>query len=275
MLLALVLGQGCAHQPAPAPTGSDSREEIERLRLVLDEREQTIAQLQSKLALLEAGQRALAEQIAAHAEPRPSADTVEAERLAMAARSAESARAAQRKDSEPRPLLRLHGEGEAESREFTAAWQPPTTSERLSVAPLPTLPSNQRDSQRDAEAQAEALYAQALDLVRRREFPAALRELDAFMRTFPGDARIVRALFWRGEVLFAQREYARALSSYQDVIERAPEGDRAADALLRIARCQMRLGAAERARSTISELRDRFPNSEAARAALRLEQEDS
>ena len=281
-LLALGLMAGCAQAPTAAKV-DESRVELERMRVMLAEREQTIVQLNGKLALLESRRNELADQLASFEQAQAS-EVERSERSEAAEREEELARAARRRESEPRPVLRLHGD-RVESRssgasEFTSTWQPPVTRERLTVAPVPSLPAVSSEkapaplpSARSAEA--EALYVQALDLVRKRQFAPALRELDAFMRAFPGDVRAVRVLFWRGEVLFAQREYARALTSYEEVLERDPRGDKAADALLRVARCQQRLGALERARSTIVELRARFPESEAARVALQLEQEDT
>jgi tol-pal system protein YbgF len=111
------------------------------------------------------------------------------------------------------------------------------------------------------------LYAHALDLLRRRELPEALRELDAFVRDAPNDPRIGRAQFWRGELLFAERQFARALLAYEQVLLRDGGSDKAADALLRIARCHRRLGASERARAALLRLRTQFPESAAARQA--------
>lgn len=115
----------------------------------------------------------------------------------------------------------------------------------------------------------------ALDLLRRREFAEALRELEAFVQSFPDDPRSARALFWRGEILFSERSYARALSAFEQVLARAPHGERAADAWLRIARCHMRLGAPALARAAITKLKAEFPESEAARLAEQILQEDS
>ena len=279
---------GCAQTAAPPV--DDSRAELERLRLMLAEREQAVEQLHGKLALLEAGQRQMAERLA-ESEQRPAHDLARPsceEQIEV-----QASRASVHKAAEARPLLRLHGEsyettsvrprlGGADARELTASYQPPIVSERLAVAPVPSLPTRgalpapaPEQSAIGESSAAEALYVQALDLVRRREFAAALRELDAFLRTFPADPRAVRALFWRGEVLYARREYASALTAYEDALERDPTGDKAPDTLLRVARCQLRLGAKDRARSTIAELRGKFPNSEAARAAAALDQEDT
>ena len=118
-----------------------------------------------------------------------------------------------------------------------------------------------------AKPEDDDLYLHALDLLRRRELPEALRELDAFVGASPGDPRIARAQFWRGELLFAEHQFARALSAYEQALLRDSTGDRAAETLLRIARCHRRLGASERARAALLRLRTQFPDSAAARQA--------
>lgn len=285
-LLALLLASGCA-RPLPTVTPAEDRGEVERLRSELADRERQIEQLHGKLALLEAGQRAAADRLqqasadeAARCEA--SLDGIRADERALV-------RAEQARTSEARPLLKLHGEGAnlsltpseprdvRTSREFSSTWTPPTTQERLLVAPVPALPSAAPRAAvpPPASDEAETRYIQALELVRRREFVAAMRELDGFLRAYPEDTRVARVLFWRGEVLFAQREYARALASYEQALARDPRGEKAPELMLRVARCQLSLGARERARQTLSALRARFPGSAAAAAASQLEQEDT
>ena len=78
---------------------------------------------------------------------------------------------------------------------------------------------------------------------------------------------MTRALFWRGEVLFAQKRYEQALTGFQQALEREPRGEKAADALLKIGLCYQRLGQPERARATFERLKAQFPESDAARLA--------
>lgn len=249
----------CAHAPPPASVPDP---EIAQLRQVLAAREQTIAELEGQLALRAAPKvdatPALAQVEAPSPPPQAAAKVQEP---ALWDNSADA-----RISDGPRPLLRLH-EGRPEA---SGVWTVPTTSERLGVAPVPMLPDQVPTP---AEA-AQDLYVRALDLVRRREFPEALRELDAFLSAFPDDARVVRATFWRGEVLFAQRRYAEALSAFEIVLAREPHGEMVPDVLLRLARCSLRLGAAERARALLAQLAAEYPNSEAARLVRQDQQQE-
>lgn len=253
---------GCAHAKLPPAAPADP--ELSRLRAQLAEREHTIRDLESRLALATA--------LPPHADDAEGAEPAGACRTADEGEGRDERHARVREPAtetardEPRPLLRLHAQSTPEG---SRAWSAPPAYERLKVVPLP--PDGGAPS---SEAAAADLYMRAIDLVRRREFPEALRELDAFLQSFGEDPRALRALFWRGEVLFAQREYASALESYESALARAPSGDKAADTLLRIARCCLRLGAAERARATLAQLEAEFPDSEAARLVKQGSQED-
>jgi TolA-binding protein len=68
-------------------------------------------------------------------------------------------------------------------------------------------------------------------------------------------------------LLFAERQFARALAAYEQVLLRDGSTDKAAETLLRIARCHQRLGSTERARAALLRLRTQFPESAAARQA--------
>lgn len=244
---------GCAHAKGPPAAPADP--ELAHLRARLLEREQTIRDLEGRLALASAPRP----------DPQPPAPACPTTAGADEPRARETELPRAERDG-PRPLLRLHAQAAPQA---ARSWTPPPSSDRLKVVPLPAdggVPS--------PDAAATDLYVRAIDLVRRREFPEALRELDAFLQSFADDPRAPRALFWRGEVLFAQREYASALAAYEAALARGPSGDKAADTLLRIARCCLRLGASERARATLAQLEAEFPDSEAARLAKQGAQED-
>lgn len=330
--LALLLASACAAHGGPGtkpdPLARD-RAELLRLQTELAQRDQTIEQLEGRMAMLAASERQLHEQL----ETMRAESAFAAESSANVARPPEGAlrpparegarggsHTGQReakseprlvlgngagsglgKEGETRPLLRLHAErGEPSRREFTSSWTPPTTTERLTVAAVPQLSSVHDRSrtnapsaattpvlplppvlpvaaspERETSSAADELYVHALDLLRRRELPEALRELDAFLASSPRDGRAARAQFFRGEILYAQRDFARALQAFEQSLLRDPSGDKAPDTLLRIVRCQHQLGAHERARAALQKLRTQFPESEAARAASQVMQEDT
>lgn len=137
----------------------------------------------------------------------------------------------------------------------------PTTP--VVVAPEPSAPPT--PSPADEAASAE--YRAALAYVTAREWDLALDALGRFVTAHPDHAYADNAMYWRGEVLYARREYAAAITELTAMIERFPDGNKVPDALLRIGFAYQRLGESERARQIFRRVREQYPGSVAARTA--------
>lgn len=112
-------------------------------------------------------------------------------------------------------------------------------------------------------------YRRALELFRAGQLEEAARAFTRFETSHPTHAYATHAVYWRGEVRYAQRQYAIAASEFRSVVNRNPRGAKAADALLKIGLCHLRMGERERARATFEEVLRTYPNTEAARLASR------
>ncbi|MEZ4256928.1 MAG: tol-pal system protein YbgF, partial [Polyangiales bacterium] len=118
-----------------------------------------------------------------------------------------------------------------------------------------------------AEELALAEYQAALSNIRDRKFGAALKGLHEFLVKHPKHAYADNALYWKGEVLYAQRQYGQALVTFEDVVVRFPRGNRVSDAFLKAGLCHARMGNLKNARGYFQRLKSLFPDSVAARMA--------
>ncbi len=284
-LVGLAALPACAARQSATKTAKASRMAIQAdvaaLKQALVERDRTLNQLENRLALLEAEQRQLRFAVA---EAEPPVGIRETVRIGAndAGKTAERAppmfeNAPERRHAEARPVLRLVGERRRDESE--PMMLVPVVRERLPLAPLPeTMPfmaqaaSMPSSAAPPVAADASGHYRQAIELVRQRDFGAALASLTDFLVRYPDDGRAPKVMFWHGEVLFAQRDYGHALEAFERSLAREPKGDKAADALLKVGLCHKRLGAPERARAAIERLKAQFPQSDAARLAA---QEDA
>lgn len=137
---------------------------------------------------------------------------------------------------------------------------PPPPRAPLAVAP--------RASEDDPIARR---YQAALAHVEARRWDDALAGFTAFADAHPSHPYADNALFWQGEILFARREYRRAVEILEALLVRYPHGNKVPDALLRIGVSYERLGDPERARAYFRRVREQFPDSVAARQASREE----
>lgn len=136
----------------------------------------------------------------------------------------------------------------------------PEPVEPRTVASAPTSP--------DADPRIEG-YRRALRLIREEKFEQALMELDAFLTEHPSHPYADNALYWCGEVHYLRREYQEALRCFERIEKVHPWANKAPDALYRIGQIHLRRGDRARARAYFDKVREQFPNTAAARLALR------
>ena len=110
-------------------------------------------------------------------------------------------------------------------------------------------------------------YDSALATMRKGDFAQALPAFSEFVRRYPSSGYQPSALFWLGNLHYAQRNYKEALSQYMALVNSAPAHLRAPEALLSIANCQLELKDPKASRKTLEELVKGYAESEAASLA--------
>ena len=109
-------------------------------------------------------------------------------------------------------------------------------------------------------------YDEAMELLRKSDFPATVSALTAFRKRYPGSGYGESVLLWLGNAQYGRRQYKEAIASFRALIGTSPESPKAPEALLAIANCQAELKDAKAARRTIEDLVKAYPQSEAAQA---------
>ena len=302
-MLGLGVAQGCggaSQQVTPAstlPSAASAAESAERTRLAeLKARENEIRELRGQLALAKAEAGELKDSVA-----RSSEFHRETVRIGPTAREVEAAAATGFiDDSGPRPVLRLYGDAGGGTGGGLTRWEPtpvssprgtppliipeapPGIETRLPIAPLPDAPMFTAQASGSAASLAAvshvgpapteadgavALYQSALRAVGDRKLGLALRSLHEFLVKYPNHAYADNALFWKGEVLYAERQYAQALSAYAEALRRYPRGNKAADSLLKMGLCTKRMGNVRLAQSHFEKVQSLYPGTVAERLA--------
>ena len=281
-LAGLAIGCGSSPSSPPASVASSSGGESARigeLETRLAETSEEVHTLRSELA----DARARGESVRI-GDPARSSDDEAAPDFTEVASDDE---VAPEPSSGSRPVLRLYGAPPPPEVSVLAGPPAPSILEappmgafgRLPVmltpgAPdsVPAIPLSPVVVAPEAEATpvdraAVAEYQAALAHVTAREWDLALVALGRFVADHPGHAYADNAMYWRGEVLYARRDYAAAITELTSMIERFPTGNKVPDALLRIGFAYQRLGESERARQIFRRVREQFPGTVAARTA--------
>jgi tol-pal system protein YbgF len=110
-------------------------------------------------------------------------------------------------------------------------------------------------------------YENALNHFKAGEYPAAAQAFAEFVQNYPNSEMAPNAQFWLGNAWYAQRQCQLAIDAQLVVTTRWPDSARAPDALLAIANCQRDGGNNSAARRTLSNLVEKYPDSQAAAQA--------
>ena len=107
----------------------------------------------------------------------------------------------------------------------------------------------------------------ALATLREGDLAQARDGLVAFVKHYPQSGYKPSALFWLGNVQYAQQNYLDAEVNFRALVTVEPSHLRAPDALLSVADCQLELMDAKAARRTLQDVVEAYPESEAADVA--------
>jgi tol-pal system protein YbgF len=142
--------------------------------------------------------------------------------------------------------------------EIVAATRPATQQPASKSAPL------QRSLQ---GAQLADNYRAALMLYGRAKFEDARKMFQQVFDAEPTGDLADNALYWIGETYYAAGQYSEAVRYYRRVTTELGEGNKAPDALFKIALTQAKSGDLALARKTLDEVIARYPYSTAAASA--------
>ena len=109
-------------------------------------------------------------------------------------------------------------------------------------------------------------YDAALAMFRKGEFAAVQVVFVDFLSRYANSGYRPSVLFWLGNAQYATKDYKEAMSNFRSLVASAPDHQRAPEAVLAIANCQLELKDTKGARKTLEDLLVKFPNTDAAAA---------
>jgi tol-pal system protein YbgF len=107
---------------------------------------------------------------------------------------------------------------------------------------LPALEEGRRKSgfskaleqwKREREQVEMERFDAAMQAYKERSFEESISRFQAFLQSLPKSKLADDALFWIGESFLSLRHYDKAISAYQEAMDKYPEGDRLPNAMLR------------------------------------------
>jgi len=161
-------------------------------------------------------------------------------------------------EAPPPPAPGAIEEGDLDDADVPAAPMAPSVAGALPAAGAPA---------QTLSPEAQAVYDQAYTLYHQGRYLDAETAFQRFLQVYGGTELADNASYWIGECRYARGDLRGALQAFRETIERYPQGNKIADALLKAGQCLESLGDPDSARAAYDELVDRFGDSAAADVA--------
>lgn len=115
-----------------------------------------------------------------------------------------------------------------------------------------------------AAVEEDELYRKALAEINAQSYKGALLLLDQFLKKFPKSSMADNAQYWKGEVLYAQKQFPQAILEFQKVVQRFPKSDKVPAAVLKQGYCFFESKEYLDAKAFLEKVATAFPRSEEA-----------
>lgn len=193
------------------------------------------------------------------------------------------------KPSRVRPMLSGDGSGaspagpsaaaRSKSRTPSAPVEVPSNHDSLGVAAAPPIAGARRDaapaaiptptlpSAAPSSDDAPRLYRNATAELRAGRHDDAARLFRELIKRFPQHDYADNAQYWLGETFYDRKRFAEAATEFQMVLAQYPSGNKAPDAMLKLALCLAALGDADKSTKMLRTLPTTYPRTDAARIA--------
>jgi tol-pal system protein YbgF len=112
-----------------------------------------------------------------------------------------------------------------------------------------------------------SLYTYAYELYRNGKYAESESKFNEFLKHYPDVERSDNAMYWLGEIKYAQKDYEGAVARFNSLISTYPEGNKVPDALLKMGYSYGNLSDKDNAVSSLQQVVDKYPESGAARLA--------
>jgi len=117
------------------------------------------------------------------------------------------------------------------------------------------------------EKAAQALYKKGRQYFVASKYKKSKRVFRKFLKRFHNHELADNALYWLGEAAYAQSDWVKSLSHFQDVIIRYPAGNKLAGSMLKSALCYAQMGDKAYAVKMLTDVETMFPLEKVAQIA--------
>jgi len=134
-------------------------------------------------------------------------------------------------------------------------------------APGPQRMTRQKVFKGSKERKVQRIYKRAMTAFRNGDDDVAAKDFKQILRHYYSHDLADNALYWLGETTYRQGHWLQALSYFQDIIIRYPDGNKVGDAMVKSALCYAHLGDTSYAQKVLADVESLFPASRLSKVA--------
>jgi tol-pal system protein YbgF len=136
-----------------------------------------------------------------------------------------------------------------------------TENAHTSVAvPVAHAPTVEKPVALDGNSSDKQKYDLALATLKDKKYESAKEQFADFINTSPNSSMMDRVLFWYAESFYGQKDFQSAALNYLKCYQKFPKGQKAQDALLKLAMSLSELNKKAEVCKIIKKLEQEFPN---------------
>jgi tol-pal system protein YbgF len=113
----------------------------------------------------------------------------------------------------------------------------------------------------------QAAYNTAFNLLKAGQYDQAIAAFNSFLIKYPNSDYAANAQYWLGETYYVMRKFEPAIKAYTTLTRLYSDSPKYTHALLKIGYSYHELGQIERAKTSLEDLKNRHPDTTAARLA--------
>jgi tol-pal system protein YbgF len=160
----------------------------------------------------------------------------------------------------PQVVVRPMAKPVSVNREVTKVTEPTS-------APGPNRIIKQVNYKGAKERAAQDLYKKGRQVFVTGKYKTSKKLFERFLKRYHNHELADNALYWLGETAYAQSDWVKSLSRFQDVIIRYPEGNKLAGSMLKSALCYAQMGDKAYAVKVLTDVETLFPLERVAQIA--------
>lgn len=111
------------------------------------------------------------------------------------------------------------------------------------------------------------LYTYAYELYRNGKYAESETKFNEFLMNYPNVERSDNAMYWLGEIKYAQKDYEGAVMKFQELVDKYPDGNKVPDALLKMGYSYGNLSDKDNAIKSLQKVVSEYADTDAARLA--------